>query len=263
MKELAIKEEQEMLLQKEAKNITRMKATAEALEKMPNETAKELLKHTERQIVVAKSRYLGMLKAWYDVMPEDIQETLKVHHIPLNMLIKMKIDQMVYDELLKCRPVPELVSGFGFYERDSYMGNYRRFREMICGCGYNCSFIEERFREGFCGNTSYAVEGFARGYSELISLLAQGDEHYTHKSDPKEEDIWKNWKYFLKNDCVDYSIEGTYIPMYNGGAPVSFKFQRCRSGFCTEERNTGLYESLRKKVTTDDLVKLQEICDNI
>lgn len=249
------------MFQKEAENISRMEKSAKAIEKMPSEIVQELFKHTTRQIIVSKGWCLGMLKAWHDVMPKAIQDNLKVNNIPLNIFIKMQIDKMVYDELLKRRPSTEIVSGFGFKEMNGYMENYKNFRQTICGCGYECLFMEERFRKGFCGNTSYAVEGFARGYSELISTLAQGDEHYTHKSDPKEEDIWKNWQYFLKHDCLDYCIEGTYIPMYSDGTP--FYRNQYKTGFWTEERNTGLYESLRKKVTTDDLVKLREICNNI
>lgn len=248
-------------MNKDGAKLRNLRETTKTLKSI---TAPSLLKEISQNISILEGKRLGMLKAWHDIMPVSFQSELKVRGLPLNMAIKMKIDQLVLFEISKLRKTSNAIFiGFGFKKRKTYLETYNRFRQMICGCGYNCKFIEKRFRDGFIGSSSYVVEGFATGYSEMFQIFASGDKHYTHHTDPIEEDIWKNWEYFLSRECFEYSLEGLYIPMYNGGAPKAFYEGQFKTGFHTELRNKGIYESLRTKVTDTDFKELLNICKSL
>lgn len=152
---------------------------------------------------------LGTLKAFNDTLPEEIAAMQRINNVPLDMLIKVKIDQIVTEQRKKNRPM-EMTS------ETSYMAKYRRLSEMICGYGYNMYFIEDRFKE-FFPRVHTIVLGFAEAYSEYFHKLASVMGIQTVTTSPKTQDIWKNWMYFLDSKTTKYSLEGTYLYMYHGG----------------------------------------------
>lgn len=182
-----------------------------ALEKLtiPSESIEAMKAQQEGTCKYNMGAILGTLKAFNDTLPEEIAAMQRVNEVPLDMLIKIKIDQIVTEQRKKNRPM-EMTS------ETSYMAKYRRLSEMICGYGYNMYFLEDRFKEFFPG-VHKIVLGFAEAYSEYFHKLASVMGIQTVTTSPKTQDIWKNWMYFLDPKTTKYSLEGTYLYMYHGG----------------------------------------------
>lgn len=153
---------------------------------------------------------LGSLKANLDCLPDEIALRQKVNGIPLDLFIKMKVDEFVLD-IREVSHANEMTSYTDYEEK------YRRLSELICGFGYNMSFIEERFESFFPNGTHRFVLGFAVGYSETFHEIAAQACVPTEFTDPKTQDIWKNWEFFLKRDVHEYRLDGNYLFMYHGG----------------------------------------------
>lgn len=182
-----------------------------ALEKLtiPSESIEAMKAQQDGTCKYNMGAILGTLKAFNDTLPEEIAAMQRVNEVPLDMLIKIKIDQIVTEQRKKNRPM-EMTS------ETSYMAKYRRLSEMICGYGYNMYFLEDRFKEFFPG-VHKIVLGFAEAYSEYFHKLASVMGIQTVTTSPKTQDIWKNWMYFLDPKTTKYSLEGTYLYMYHGG----------------------------------------------
>lgn len=182
-----------------------------ALEKLtiPSESIEAMKAQQEGTCKYNMGAILGTLKAFNDTLPEEVAAMQRINDVPLDMLIKVKIDQIVTEQRKKNRPM-EMTS------ETSYMAKYRRLSEMICGYGYNMYFLEDRFKEFFPG-VHKIVLGFAEAYSEYFHKLASVMGIQTVTTSPKTQDIWKNWMYFLDPKTTKYSLEGTYLYMYHGG----------------------------------------------
>lgn len=182
-----------------------------ALEKLtiPSESIEAMKEQQEGTCKYNMGAILGTLKAFNDTLPEEVAAMQRINDVPLDMLLKFKIDQIVTEQRKKNRPL-EMTS------ETSYMAKYRRLSEMICGYGYNMYFLEDRFKEFFPG-VHKIVLGFAEAYSEYFHKLASIMGIQTVTTSPKTQDIWKNWMYFLDPKTTQYSLEGNYLYMYHGG----------------------------------------------
>lgn len=210
-----------------------------------NATVQAFLKNEHEKNLYNKGHLLGYMKAWIDTLPEKLAAKQLISGIPVNMLIKLKVDEEVLNILEKYYPR-------GFWTtvtcETEYRKKYRRLCEMICGYGYNMYFIEKRFKEMFPDGMDRFVEGFAYGYSESLSTIAAGYECYqAGETDPKTQDIWKNWQFFLTHDCDTYTLEGEYFFMYHGGYNCSQKPAPYGSENACRQVNKGLYEALKNR----------------
>lgn len=176
---------------------------------IPSESIEAMKAQQEGTCKYNLGAILGTLKAFNDTLPQEVAEMQRINGVPLDMMIKFKIDHIVREERKKNRPL-EMTS------ETSYMPKYRRLSEMICGYGYNMYFLEDRFKEFFPG-VHTIVLGFAEAYSEYFHKLASVMGIQTVTTSPKTQDIWKNWMYFLDSKTTKYSLEGTYLYMYHGG----------------------------------------------
>lgn len=176
---------------------------------IPSESIEAMKAQQEGTCKYNLGAILGTLKAFNDTLPQEAAEMQRINGVPLDMMIKFKIDHIVREERKKNRPL-EMTS------ETSYMPKYRRLSEMICGYGYNMYFLEDRFKEFFPG-VHTIVLGFAEAYSEYFHKLASVMGIQTVTTSPKTQDIWKNWMYFLDSKTTKYSLEGTYLYMYHGG----------------------------------------------
>lgn len=113
----------------------------EALSATGNKTALALIDEQKRNQQFQVGYVFGSLKANLDCLPEEIAARQKMNGIPLDFLIKMKVDEFVLD-------VREVSHAQELTWYTDYARKYRSLSECICGFGYNMSFIEERF-EGF------------------------------------------------------------------------------------------------------------------
>lgn len=153
---------------------------------------------------------LGLLKANNDCLPDDIAAQQTINGIPVGLAIKIKVDNMVL------QPREEIGPNELTYETE-YWNKYRRLSELICGFGYNMRFSEERFEAFFPNGMHRFVLGFAEGYSKCFHMLADEAGIETVCTDPKTQDIWKNWMFFLKDDVEEYRLDGKYLFLYHGG----------------------------------------------
>lgn len=182
-----------------------------ALEKLtiPSESIEAMKEQQEGTCKYNMGAILGTLKAFNDTLPQEVVAKQRINGVPLDMMIKVKIDQIVTEQRKKnCQNEMTLET--------SYMGKYRRLSELICGYGYNMYFLEDRFKEFFPG-VHKIVLGFAEAYSEYFHKLASTLGIKTVTTSPKTQDIWKNWTYFLDPETTQYSLEGNYLYMYHGG----------------------------------------------
>lgn len=215
----------------------------EALSATGNKTALALINEQKLNQQFLVGYVFGSLKANLDCLPDEIAARQKMNGIPLNLLIKMKVDEFVLD----VREVSHAQEMTGYTD---YEGKYRRLSECICGFGYNMSFIEKRFESFFPNGIHRFVLGFASGYSETFHEIAAQACIHTEVTDPKTQDIWRNWEFFLKRDVHEYRLDGNYLFMYHGGFN------------CTEDRsipygnnshyvNKDVYETLKARKCSD------------
>lgn len=182
-----------------------------ALEKftIPSESIEAMKEQQDGTCKYNMGAILGTLKAFNDTLPQEVAANQRINGVPLDMMIKVKIDQIVTEQRKKNCPNEMTLE-------TSYMGKYRRLSELICGYGYNMYFLEDRFKEFFPG-VHKIVLGFAEAYSEYFHKLASVMGIQTVTTSPKTQDIWKNWMYFLDPKTTQYSLEGNYLYMYHGG----------------------------------------------
>lgn len=181
---------------------------------------------------------LGTLKAYVDTLPEEVAAKQRINGVPLDMMIKLKTDQLIRQERNKNNP-QEMTTD------TSYMGKYRRLSELICGYGYNMCFIDARFKEFFPGVYT-VVLGFAEAYSENFHKLASRLGIQTVTTNPKTQDIWKNWMFFLDLETTKYSLEGNYLFMYHGGCNYTGN-PNIPGGDNQKEVNKGTYAKMRSR----------------
>lgn len=215
----------------------------EALTATGNKTALALINEQKLNQQFQVGYVFGSLKANFDCLPDEIAARQKMNGIPLNLLIKMKVDEFVLD----VREVSHAQEMTGYTD---YEGKYRRLSECICGFGYNMSFIEERFESFFPNGIHRFVLGFAVGYSKTFHEIAAQACIKTELTDPKTQDIWRNWEFFLKRDVHEYRLDGNYLFMYHGGfnctGDSSIPF-----GNNSHYVNKDVYEALKSRESSD------------
>lgn len=153
---------------------------------------------------------IGALKANSDCLPEEIASQQKLNGIPLDLFIKRKVDNFVLDVREISNPIEKIITA-------DYEVEYRKLSECICGFGYSMKFSERRFKDFYPKGIHMFVHGFAEGYSQTFHEFAQQACIPTDFTDPKTQDIWKNWEFFLKRDTHEYRLDGKYLFMYHGG----------------------------------------------
>lgn len=226
-----------------AAKVQKTKCTIETLSKMNNRTANALV---GKQVLLYKYQMgyvLGSFKANLDCLPDDIAEKQMFCGVSLKFLIKMKVDEFVLD-------IRETLKPCEMTAETEYFRKYRRLSECICGFGYNMSFIEERFEQFFPDGMHLFVLGFAEGYSETFHEIAGIAKIDTQHTDPKTQDIWRNWEFFLKRDCEEYRLDGKYLFMYHGGYNgTGDPSIPCRNN--EKIMNEGVYAALKARNATD------------
>lgn len=219
----------------------------ESLSATGNKTALALINEQELNYKFQVGYVLGALKANFDCLPEEIATRQKMNGIPLNLLIKMKVDEFVLD-------VREVSDAQEMTSYTDYEGKYRRLSECICGFGYNMSFIEERFESFFPKGIHRFVLGFAVGYSETFHEIAAQACISTEFTDPKTQDIWRNWEFFLKRDVHEYRLDGNYLFMYHGGFNCSGDSSIPCGNNC-HYVNKDVYDNLKARQSSDFIDK--------
>ena len=206
-------------------------------------TAIALINEQKRNQQFQVGYVFGSLKANLDCLPDEIAARQKMNGIPLNLLIKMKVDEFVLD----VREVSHAQEMTGYTD---YEGKYRCLSECICGFGYNMSFIEERFESFFPNGIYRFVLGFAVGYSETFHEIAAQACIKTEFTDPKTQDIWRNWEFFLKRDVHEYHLDGNYLFMYHGGFNCTGD-SSIPYGNNSHYVNKDVYETLKSRKSSD------------
>ena len=210
----------------------------EALSATGNKTAIVLINEQKLNQQFQVGYVFGSLKANLDCLPDEIAARQK-----MNGLIKMKVDEFVLD----VREVSHAQEMTGYTD---YEGKYRRLSECICGFGYNMSFIEERFESFFPNGIHRFVLGFAVGYSETFHEIAAQACIKTEFTDPKTQDIWRNWEFFLKRDVHEYRLDGNYLFMYHGGFNCTGD-SSIPYGNNSHYVNKDVYETLKSRKSSD------------
>ena len=210
-----------------------------ALSAMGTKTAMALAYEQKGYRLYYHGYVLGALKANLDTLPDDVKQMQKKNGILLDLYIKMRVDENVLD-------VREESNAQEMTSATEYEKKYRRLSETICGFGYNMSFIQERFEAFFPNGTHRFVLGFAIGYSETFHEIAAQSCIKTDFTDPKTQDIWKNWEFFLKRDVHEYRLDGNFLFMYHGGYNCSGD-SSIPLGNNWQYVNREVYEALRKR----------------
>lgn len=203
----------------------------QTLDAMLNEQ-KLIQKHQMRYI-------LGLIKANYDTLPDALASQQKLGGVPLDLLVKLKVDEFVLIPREEKRVSDMTIE-------KEYWSKYRRLSETICGFGYNMYFIKERFERFFPDGMHEFVLGFAEGYSFGFHAIAAASGVETITTNPKTQDIWRNWEFFLKHDCHEYRLDGSYLYMYHGGANCSSD-PNVPYGNNVKLVNKGVYQKLKAR----------------
>ena len=180
-----------------------------------NATLSSLLSEQKNQQRYQLGCTLGLLKAYLDTLPPQIAETQRINGVPMDMLIKLKVDEEVLNQREKMA-CADWVS-----PKSDYWKQYRRLSELICGYGYSMSFSQERFESFYPDGMHHFVAGFAGGYSSGFHSIAADSHNETTTTQTVKQDIWKNWSFFLDHDMRDYRLDGKYLFMYHGGINCS------------------------------------------
>lgn len=184
--------------------------TETALRSLPQNTTTEALIHEQVGLNAFQLGYiLGQLLAWFDTLPDELAKTQKLADLPVDILVKLKIDELVLKNLDDYHQ--KVTSYKEYWER------YRRLSETICGYGYNMYFIEDRYHSYFPNGSHHVVDGFANGYSTGFHTICEESGVTVERTHPIHQDIWKNWPFFVDPGCHEYRLDGKFLFMYHGG----------------------------------------------
>ena len=186
---------------------------------------------------------LGTLKCLYDITPTDFLKEFDVH-------IKLTVNRFVLDILNRDFPEGIWVSSESNL-RSNYMSEYKHLSELICGYGNYCSFKMESFKVFYPASIHRFVRGFAYGYSKTFQLLCKLYAVKYEATHPIEQDIWKNIRYFLLNDCYEYRLDGEYVFPYYDGEFNPTGNPKLASKYNHHMVNEKTYAKLQKKISND------------
>lgn len=203
-------------------------STIQALLATQNETARSIAANETLKHKYQIGRIYGTLKAYLDCMPDKIASNQKINGIPLNFWIKMKVDEHVLDILEKTKGYV-----YAHFNSVDHKGIYEKLPYQIFT--YSFTYNEKKFKDCFPNNTHEFVLGFSESYSEVFHEIAAFKQIETDCTDPKMQDIWRNWEYFFKRDVSDYRIDGEFLLLKDGPYATSvYKFM-----------NKDVYENIR------------------
>lgn len=214
-----------------------------AVQTQNNQTLLSLLTEQKNAQQYQMGYTLGIMKAYVDTLPAEVANHQRINGVPLDLLIKLKVDEAVLNQ----REMIKNVCNFTF--ETLYWSRYRRLSEAICGYGYNLYFIQERFEQFYPNGMHNFVAGFARGYSSAFHTIATECGIETVTTEPVEQDIWKNYPYFLSHEVHEYRLDGKYLFMYHGGCNFTGKDLPC--GNNVQIVNKGVYEKLQSRPVDD------------
>ena len=120
---------------------------------------------------------LGLLKANYDTLPEIAKKQTKFDGVPIDLLIKLKVDENIIHN-------PEASLTEAMYNR--------------------CSIFVEEWENLFADGTHNFVLGFAEGYAFGFHNILEHEELEILLKPNPILDIWYNVYYFYEN--TNYSI---------------------------------------------------------
>ncbi len=236
-----------LLLSDNVSKIREIQGTINALNSIDlkgNRTLSDMLAEQESHLRYQRGYTLGLLKALIDTLPPQIAEEQKFANVPLSTLIKLKIDDEVLNKLEVTHPP------FAPDANASYWSNYRRYSELICGYGYNMTFLQSRFEECYPAGIHNFVSGFAAAYSTAFHVIAAESGLRTEWTEPTGQDIWKNWLFFHRHEVSEYRLDGSYLFMCHGGfnytGDKSIRYQDN-----VRVVNTDVYEKLQRRPLSD------------
>lgn len=207
-----------------------------------NQTAQVQLFLEKNVLEEMKFKYLGKLKAWIDSLPEEVASDVTIDDVPLELYIKMFVDSKVLDILEAERGAYVKYPSFGFSSELKPIEAYEKLVRYISGYGYCLNFVEERYKEFFKEDIADCITAFAKGYHEMICTLANSVGFaFNLPCRRTEEEVFRNWTYFLRRDSMEYSLEGIFINPYVGHTLGSI--------YREEYYNHDLYKTLRKRRT--------------
>lgn len=227
-----------------SREISETIAGLSAISSKNNATLNTLLAEQKNQQKYQLGCTLGLLKAYIDTLPPQIAEKQKINGIPLNMLIKLKVDEEVLNQREQLKHVNDFTIEADYWKR------YRRLSELICGYGYSMCFSQERFEEFYPKGMHQFVAGFAGGYSCGFHTIAADSCIETSTTQTVKQDIWKNWQFFLKHDVTEYRLDGKYLFMYHGGCNFNGE-NDVPYGNHVHFVNGGVYEKLQARSETE------------
>lgn len=221
MNELAISNNNQSFATQVEESLEKSREISEAIVALSTITCKDnatltaLLAEQKKQEKYQLGCTLGLLKAYIDTLPTRIANSQKINGIPLDLMIKLKVDEEVLNQRENLTHVQN------FTLETDYWRCYRRLSELICGYGYNMCFNQDRFEEFYPDGMHLFVSGFAGGYSCGFHTIAADSGIETTTTHTIKQDIWRNWPYFLKHDVTEYRLDGKFLYMYHGGINCS------------------------------------------
>lgn len=187
---------------------------------------------------------IGILKCLYDTSAEEFPKNFDVD-------LKFVVDKFVLNVLN--RDFPEGIWTSSESKLNSnFMAEYHHLSKLVCGFGDFCSFSTETFKTLFPASINRFVKGFANGYSKCFQLLCRLYNVKYEVTHPITQDIWKNIRYFLINDCYEYSLTGDYIFPYYDGQFNPTGNPKLPDKYNHHTINEKTYTKLKKKIHNDD-----------
>ncbi len=189
---------------------------------------------------------LGMIKCISDFS----EKPLHIGKTNLDIYIKLTINKFVIDTL-KSEYSDSMWRESCSRLSVDYFTEYKRLSETICGNGNTCNFNRETFKDFYPAAIHRTVSGFANGYSKVFQLLATIYGIKYEATNPEEQDIWKNIKYFLFENCYEYNLTGDYIFKYFDGNFNPTGNDKIPGEFTHRVINRKTYTEIRKSLKAD------------
>lgn len=176
----------------------------------------EILEKEKWQFSYCRGSYLGALKCLMDTLPPRVAKRQQIDGVPIDIFIKLKVDENVLDVLERDYPSGIMTGYFakGIVKCAKDPVNpehiYIKLLNVICGYKYGGTFRENFFTELFPKGTGYFVKGFAESYHKTFKELCDSNNKYLDNTTPVE-DLLKNWPYWFTRTTSAYRLDGTYI----------------------------------------------------
>ena len=175
----------------------------------------EILEKEKWQFSYCRGSYLGALKCLMDTLPPRVAKRQQVSGVPIDIFVKLKVDENVLDILEQHSPIMRGYFYKGIVEcakncTDSWH-IYIKLLNVVLGYKYGGGFRKEAFSELFPKGTGYFVKGFAESYRKTLEEVCRLNGKYLANTTTPIEDLLKNWQYFFTRKCSVYKLDGKYI----------------------------------------------------